>query len=75
MELIFLVSIWPWGITYGDPILGMNIHLPPLFTRGFLSFDPIWSAFQLSLSWEARWLQFGGLCGSIVTSHFQFGRC
>ena len=28
---------WPWGRTYGDPILGwMNIHLPPIlmFSRG-----------------------------------------
>ena len=33
---------WPWGITYGDPILGMNIHLPPIlmFTRGFPGFRP-----------------------------------
>ena len=24
------VSIWPWGITYGDPISGWNIHSPIL---------------------------------------------
>ena len=27
-----IVLAWPWGTTYGDPILGwMNIHLPPIF--------------------------------------------
>ena len=31
-----LVSIWPWGITYGFILGWVNIHLPPMlmFTRG-----------------------------------------